>query len=112
MGKRKPTIVSDKKKLRPALTSEAREERCIGLAYDLVEQRLIDGTATSQETTHFLRLGCIKGRAETEKVKRENEVLMAKAEQLKSATRIEELYSEAIKAMQSYQGMDNRDEDV
>ena len=42
------------RKIRPALTPEARENQMIALAVDLVEQRLLDGTASSQETTHFL----------------------------------------------------------
>ena len=45
------------RKIRPALTPEARENQMIALAVDLVEQRLLDGTASSQETTHFLKLG-------------------------------------------------------
>ena len=43
------------KKIRPALSPEAEEEQMISLAHDLVKQRLIDGTASSQETTHFLK---------------------------------------------------------
>ena len=44
---------SSTKKRRPALTPEARENQLIALAVDLVEKRLIEGTASSQETTHF-----------------------------------------------------------
>lgn len=43
---------SNNQRIRPALTPEARENQLISLAIDLVEQRLIDGTASSQETTH------------------------------------------------------------
>ena len=39
--------------MRPALTPEARQNQLIALATDLVEKRLIEGTASSQETTHF-----------------------------------------------------------
>ena len=35
------------KKIRPAISPEARENQLIGLAYDLVEKRLLEGTATS-----------------------------------------------------------------
>ena len=44
---------SPRKKRRPALSPEARENQLIALAVDLVEQRFIDGTASSQETTRF-----------------------------------------------------------
>ena len=33
------------KKLRPAINPEAREAQLTALAFDLVEQRLLDGTA-------------------------------------------------------------------
>ena len=50
MGRRKATPTSGvKAKSRPATTPEARENQLIALAYDLVEQRLLDGTATSQD---------------------------------------------------------------
>ena len=64
-------------KMRPALTPEAREGQLIALATDLVEQRLRDGTATSQEVVHFLRLGSMRERLEREKLENENILLGA-----------------------------------
>ena len=64
MARRKPTSGTTRKS-RPALTPEARENQLIAKAYDLVEQRLDDGTATSQETTHFLKLGSAKAKLES-----------------------------------------------
>ena len=56
MAKVKQTSTKDtKKSLRPALTPEARENRAIALAMDLVEQRLMDGTARSEEHTSELQ---------------------------------------------------------
>ena len=40
-----------KRTIRPALTPEARENQLIELAMDLVEKRILEGTASSQETT-------------------------------------------------------------
>ncbi len=97
-------------KIRPALTPEARENQLISLAVDLVEQRLLDGTASSQETTHFLKLGSMKNRLEMEKLQEENKLLQAKTEALQSAKRVEELYSEAISAMRRYSGNGDPDE--
>lgn len=48
---------STTKRIRPALTPEARQNQLISLAIDLVEKRLIEGTASSQETTHFFKTG-------------------------------------------------------
>ena len=100
---------TEPRKIRPALTPEARENQLIALAVDLVEQRLLDGTASSQETTHFLKLGSMKNRLEMEKLQEENRLLKAKTEVLQSSKRVEELYTEAIKAMRRYSGQ--RDDD-
>ena len=102
------------RKIRPALSPEARENQLIALATDLVEQRLLDGTASSQETTYFLKQGSVKTRYEIEKLKEENALLKAKTESIQSQKNIEELYNKAIKALKSYsgrsEGEDNNDE--
>ena len=99
-----------KHRTRPALTPEARENQLISLATDLVEQRLLDGTASSQETTHFLKLATRKSILEREKLERENELLRAKTEALQSAKRVEELYTNALNAMRNYAGQGEPDE--
>lgn len=93
--------------LSPALTPEGRENQLIALAYDLVEKRLREGTASSQETTAILRLASQKEQLEQEKLKKELAMIDAKTQQLKSQANIEQLYSEAIKAMKSYSGQDD-----
>ena len=95
------------RKIRPALTPEARENQLIALAVDLVQQRLLDGSASSQETTHFLKLGSMKNQLEMEKLREENKLLKAKTESIQSAKRVEELYAEAINAMRGYSGNSN-----
>ena len=45
------------RKHRAALTPEARENQLIDLAVSLVEKRLLEGTASSQEVTTILKLG-------------------------------------------------------
>ena len=99
------------RKIRPALTPEARENQLIALAVDLVEQRLLDGSASSQETTHFLKLGSMKNQLEMEKLREENKLLKAKTESIQSAKRVEELYAEAINAMRRYSGNSNTNAD-
>lgn len=92
------------KRSRPALTPEARESQMISLAVNLAEQQLRDGTASSQVITHYLKLGTMKERQEREKLEEEIKLLRAKTEAIESAKHIEELYADAIKAMQSYSG--------
>ena len=108
---KKANSANTTRKIRPALTPEARENQMIALAVDLVEQRLLDGTASSQETTHFLKLGSMKNRLEMEKLQEENRLLKARTEALQSAKRVEELYSEAIKAMRRYSGQWSDDDE-
>lgn len=114
VGRRKSTEPQDTvRRRKPASTPEARENQLISMAYDLVEQRLTDGTATSQETTHFLKMGSLKARLEAEKLRKENELLKAKTEAIKSAQHADELYLNAIKAMSIYSGQgDFNDSDV
>lgn len=105
MGRRKATPVSGAKpKSRPATTPEARMNQLVAKAYDLVEQRLDDGTATSQETTTLIRYGSEKAKLEAEKLKKETELLRAKAEAVESSQHAEELYLNAIDAMKIYTG--------
>ena len=86
----------------PALTPEARANQLIALALDRAEQQLLDGTASSQVITHYLKLGSTKDRLEREKLERENELLKAKTESIQSMQRIEELYKNALDAMRNY----------
>lgn len=104
MGKRRVMSETERPKLRPAMTEEGRENQLIALAHDLVEERLRNGTASSQETVHFLKLGSQKSKLELEKLKKENELLVAKTEALKSAKRSEELFEEALRVFGTYSG--------
>lgn len=97
----------------PAKTPEGRENQLVKLAIDLAEEQLAKGTASAQVLTHFLRLGTVKARLELEKTEQENRLLAAKTEALESAQKIEELYAQALAAMQRYQGRDvEEDSDV
>ena len=98
------------RKIRPALTPEARENQLIALAVDLAAKQLQEGTASSQVITHYLKLGSTKERLEKEKLEAENQLLKAKTEQLQSMKKQEELFEEAIKAMRRYSG-NGSDED-
>lgn len=95
------------RKVRPGLTPEAREKQIIGEAYDRVEQRILDGTASSQELVFFLKLGSSMANLEKEKLEEENKLLRAKTESLESEKRIEKLYEDAIRQMKIYSGADD-----
>lgn len=97
--------------LRPALTPETRENQMIALAVDLAEKQLLEGTASSQVITHFLKLATTKAQLEKEKLVQENELLKAKTKSVQSAENVEKLYSEAISAMKRYSGHGDVDDE-
>lgn len=97
-------------RIRPALSPEAEEMQMISLAMDCARQQLLDGTASSQVITHFLKLGSERERLERERLQEENKLLRAKTEALESAKHVEELYAEAIKAMKRYSGNSEAEE--
>lgn len=96
-------------KLRPALSPEARENQMIALAMDLVEERLRNGTASSQETTHFLKLATRSEQIAQQLAEKDLELKEAKRQAIQSQARIEELYANALNAMKRYSGHDEDD---
>lgn len=98
------------KRGRPALTPEARDNQLISLAYDVAEEQLLNGTASSQVITHFLKLGTAKAQLEAEKIRQENILLEAKTEAIKKADNSSQMYEEAINAMRRYSGYGDPDE--
>ena len=100
-----------KKKIRPATTPEARENQLIALAVDLAEKQLLDGTASSQVITHYLKLGTAKEKIEREILEKKKELIEAQTENLQAAKRIEELYTNALNAMKHYSGQDSATEE-
>lgn len=100
---------SSSRKIRPALTPEARENQMISLAVDLAEKQLLEGTASSQVITHFLKLGSTKAQVEKELLEQQRDLAAAKTDSLKSQQKIEELYTDAMAAMRRYNGQEDLD---
>jgi hypothetical protein len=101
-----------RRKRPPATSPEDNERRLISLATELAERQLEDGTASAQVITHYLKLGTSREQLEQEKLRKEGMLLAARVEAMESAQRVEALYSEALKAMRSYQGhFDEPEED-
>lgn len=93
------------------LSPEARMSMLTSLALDLIERRLRDGTATSQETTSFLRYRSREAELKEQILEKQKELIEAKAENLRSQKRTEELYEKAIAAMRLYSGFDGVEEE-
>lgn len=99
-----------KPKRPPATTPEARENQMISLAFDLAERQLADGSASSQVITHYLKLATTREKLEKEKLELEKTLLQARTDNIASAKKVEELYTNALSAMRSYQGKEDEDE--
>lgn len=104
----KPSVQA--RKSRPALTPEARENQLIAAAYDLAEKQIMEGTASSQVLTHFLKQGTVKAQIELEKLRRETELIKAKEEALQSAKQTQVLLEDAMKAFRMYNGYNTEEE--
>jgi hypothetical protein len=111
MAPRKKSGKSTGSRSRPATTPEGRENQLVSLAVDLAEKQLQEGTASAQVISHYLKLGTTREQLEQEKLARENKLLDAKVEQIASAKKVEELYTEALGAMRSYSGQPPIEED-
>lgn len=97
--------------LPPVLTLEGRENQLIAATYDLVERRILEGTASSQETTYFLKAGSSKMRLENDKLREEVTHLRAKTAALEAQVNNEALLEKALKAFRSYRGEDIDEEE-
>lgn len=86
-----------------AATPEDREAQMVGLAYDLAETRIRNGTASAQEVTHFLKLGSSRERLEQTRIEIDVEVQKAKIEAMASTQRLESMYKDAMDAFKGYQ---------
>lgn len=106
-----PSGMDESPRRPPATTPELREQELVALAFDVVESRLRQGTATSQETVHFLKLGTVNTQLEREKLRKENILLEARTEQLGRADHMEELLNKAIKAFKGYSGEEDPDDE-
>lgn len=84
------------------MTAEDAEDELISLAVDVARRRLLDGSASNQLVSEIIKMGTVKERLQKEKLQKENELLRAKTESLKSQKNMEELYAKAIEAMRSY----------
>lgn len=96
----------------PATTIEGRNDQLIAAAFDLVERRIHEGTASAQETVHFLRMGSTKDRLEQEKLRRENLVLETRVKEMEARTSSEELMGRALAAFRGYSGQEPIDHDA
>ena len=88
----------------PATTLEGREGQRISLAMDLAEQQMLNGTASSQIITQFLKEGTVRSQLELEKIRKENLLLESRRSSIESEKATKDLYENALSAFRSYSG--------
>lgn len=85
-------------------TPQDQENLLITLAMKRAEQQLMDGTASSQVITHYLKLGASREQLEQEKIRRETELLSTKKQSMESAEAIDAKIMEAVEMFGIYSG--------
>lgn len=95
----------------PGKTVEEREAQLVAAAVDLAEKQIMEGTASSQVITHFLKLGTAREKLEREKLAHENRLLIARTEAIDAAKETQELYREVLEALRAYSGDTDGEED-
>lgn len=95
---------------RPAISPEARMSQLTGLAVDLAEQQLRDGTASSQVITHFLKYATKEKEIELQILERQRDLITAKTDQINSQREDDLDYKEVVRAIKGYQGRGDSDE--
>lgn len=97
---------------KPPATPEEYENECISLAFKEARRRLIDGTASSQLITEFIKAGSHKRELEMEELEKKNALLVAKVEALESQRRTEDVYKKALEAMRTYAGYSGEEDEL
>lgn len=90
----------------PAKTLEGRNDQLTAAAFDLVEKRIHDGTASAQETVHFLRQGSPASKHLIDKLEAENGLLLARVAEMEARTNRDDIYDKALKAFRGYSGQE------
>ena len=86
------------------MSVEARENQMIALAVDLAEKQLMEGTASAQVITHYLKLGSTRNMLEREMMVEQKKLLKAKTESIESSAEVKTLVEDALRAMREYSG--------
>lgn len=92
------------KRVPPARTRDRRVQQLVGLAENLVEERLREGTASPTEVTAVLRYGSQSEVANIDRIKAQTQYLLAQKAKAESETVREEMFQRAMDAMSRYSG--------
>lgn len=100
-----------RRKKTPSRTPEGRMNQLINLAVNLAEDKLIDGTASSQIISLLLGLATTKAELELEKMKSDLRLADAKIESMQVQQKSSELYEEVVEMFKKYNGVQDEEDD-
>ena len=89
--------------VKPAMTADGQMDRLVALAASCAEQQMLDGTASSQVITFFLKYGTAQSKLECEKLRHENTLLEAKTSEIQANAQRAESYEKVIAMLTKYQ---------
>lgn len=91
-------------KTAPAMTPAAREQQIAAMAFNLAEQKILDGTASDSLIIAAMKFGSTRERIEQDNLKSHGTLMNAKVDSIKQGAVKDQLYEKAIAAMRAYQG--------
>lgn len=89
---------------RKALSDEARINQLAAMAYDLVEERIRDKTASASEVVQILRMASPREQQELEKLRADTKLSEAKVTAIETNERYEQELKDAMEAWRGYAG--------
>lgn len=92
------------RRVRPSKTAEAQEQQMIALAVDLAEKQLIEGTASAQVITHYLKLATVREQLEKRELEARTRMLEAKIKAYEATGLYQEQFDKVLESLKSYQG--------
>jgi hypothetical protein len=101
MARRKAEVIEEPM-LQRNLEPQRREDQLVALAYDLVERRLRDGSASSAETVYFLKMGTAKAKYETKLLEAQVQLATAKTQAIETEREGQATAQEALEAFKAY----------
>lgn len=97
-----PKLVEKREGAKPSHTPEGREKQLVGLAVNLAEKQLREGTASSAVIVHYLKIASTREVLEREIMEKQSKLLEAKASNIDKERHTEELAKAAMDAMKNY----------
>lgn len=90
---------------RPARSPEEREMQLAEAAFDLAEEQILAGTASSQVITAAMRFGSTREAVEQERIRGEIELQAARVEGIKAQENMHQMFADAMNAFRGYSGL-------